>query len=81
MIPILRKKTKILVVFIHQPIYCVKQGSFFEPLKVFVLHMPFLMEKGLNIKTDYQPCVSAQTVLQTRTSAAKPMIEHLIFCC
>ena len=32
-------------------------------------------------KTDYQPCVSAQTVLQTRTSAAKPMIEHLTFCC
>ena len=25
------------------------------------------------------PCVSEQSVLQTRTSAARPMIEHLMF--
>ena len=34
-----------------------------------------------HIAWSFSPCVSEQTVLQTRTSAASPMTEHRMFCC
>lgn len=47
-----------------------------------VIHVHCMHDKDL-IKIvwtlTHLPCVSEQSVLQTRTSAARPMIEHLMF--